>query len=211
MDRPAIPGSSQHADVTSEAMSDLSTSAESAPLAMESDSDSATEPAPGTVMEDDPEIEAATAMEAATVADVLADPWSHLKDFYLLVSKSGDSKCKTYQCLLCQPVKKLIKAHSSTTSHLKLHISRQHKERLADFEVVLSLGSRRGKRPSGDVPHLAKKHSTQTNIAAWASGSGSGALQSGVDTRIVDFFVANMLSLQVQSLASCHGYYMVKL
>jgi hypothetical protein len=55
---------------------------------MESDSDSATEPAPGTFIEDKPIIEAATAMEAATVTDVLADPWSHLKDFYLLVSKS---------------------------------------------------------------------------------------------------------------------------
>ncbi len=94
---------------------------------------------------------------------------------------------------------KHIKAHVSTLSHLKLHVSRAHGNSLKNFEDTVSQHSRRGKRPSGDDSKLTstKKQSQQSSIAAWASGAGSGALQSGVDRRIVDYFVGNMLALQV--------------
>jgi len=144
-----------------------------------------------------PDTDAAT---AATEAEILADPWHYLKDYFALTSICGDRK-KMYQCVLCLPVKKLIKAHASTTSHLKNHITRQHGGSLADFEDTISKGCRRGKRPSGDsnAPNSAKKPQQQS-IAAWASGSGYGARQSGVEKRIVDYFVANMLPLQVPYL-----------
>jgi hypothetical protein len=142
----------------------------------------------------------ATETAPLTEAELREDPWYYLKDFFTLVEKrSGDFK--TYQCVLCQPKVTKIKAHASTTSHLKSHVTRQHPGSLGTFETALSQGSRRGKRPSGEPPESpAGKRGGQMSIAAWASGAGSGALQSGVDKRIVDYFVANMLSLQVHIL-----------
>jgi hypothetical protein len=70
-----------------------------------------------------------------------------------------------------------------------------------DFENTISKGSRCGKQPSGhfSAPNSSKEPHQQS-IVAWASGSGSGALQSGVKKRIVDYFFANMLPLQVPYL-----------
>ena len=111
-----------------------------------------------------------------------------------------DNDKKSYQCVLCKPKIKNIKAHASTLLHLKLHVSRQHGGSLKNFEAIVNQHSRLSKRPSGeDSKTPAGKR--QTTIAAWASGAGSEALESGVDKRIVDFFVGNMLAFQVALLA----------
>ena len=133
-----------------------------------------------------------------TEEEIRSDAWAFLKDFFVLVEKRPDN-FKTYQCILCKPKVKHIKAHASTMSHLKLHVSRAHGNSLKNFEDTVNQHSRRGKRPSGDDSKLTStKKQSQQSIAAWASGAGSGALQSGVDRRIVDFFVGNMLALQVR-------------
>jgi hypothetical protein len=92
----------------------------------------------------------------------------------------------------------MLKAHSSSLANLRQHVTKIHGSSLVAFEAAVSKGSRR-KRPSGggSVPSAGGKRGGQTSIAAWSSGAGYAALQSGVDTRIVDFFVENMVSLKV--------------
>jgi hypothetical protein len=98
-----------------------------------------------------------------TEEEIRSDAWAFLKDFFVLVEKRRDN-FKTYQCILCKPKVKNIKAHASTLSHLKLHVSRAHGNSLKNFEDTVSQHSRRGKRPSGDDSKLTatKKQSQQS-------------------------------------------------
>jgi hypothetical protein len=88
-----------------------------------------------------------------TGEEIRSDAWAFPKDFFVLVEKRPDN-FKTYQCILCKPKVKHIKAHASTLSHLKLHVSRAHGNILKNFEDTVSQHSRRGKRPSGDDSKL---------------------------------------------------------
>ena len=133
---------------------------------------------------------------APTKEEVFGDTWAYLKNFYVWVEKRPDDS-KTYKCLLCQPKEVRIRSYPSTLHHLRSHVKRHHGDRLQDFEVAARQGRHRGgKRPGGSMEAAAKRG--QPLISGWATGAGSGALQSGVNKRIVDLFVGQMLSLQVK-------------
>jgi hypothetical protein len=125
----------------------------------------------------------------------ISDPWPYLKAFFVFVERKEESVI--HRCVLCVPKINNIRAHISTLSNLRVHMKKKHPEKLTDFEAAVVGG--RQKRPSGETWRSgeggppAKK---QMSLAGWP-GSGAAVRQAGVDRRIVDFFVGNMLSLQV--------------
>jgi len=184
MEPPSVPGPSRSSSSSSDVMNVVP--------AMETETEAATNVA---LEQGGPVDEPAAPFVPLSEEEISGDAWAFLKDFFVLVEKRPDN-FKTYQCVLCKPKVKSIKAHASTLSHLRLHVSRQHGTSLQKFEAAINQHSRRGKRPSGD-DSKSPASKRQSSIATWASGAGSGALQSGVDRRIVDYFVGNMLALQV--------------
>jgi hypothetical protein len=142
-----------------------------------------------------------------TKEEILQDTWAYLKNFFVWVEKRPD-KFKTYKCILCLPKETRIKAHPSTLSHLRSHVTRQHGDHVQDFEAATRQRPRGGKRPGNSLVATAAKKG-QPLIAGWAVGTGSGALQTGVNKRIVELFVSQMLSLQVKCLEN--GDLMLKL
>lgn len=141
---------------------------------------------------------AAVVFPAPTREELLKDPWAYLQNFFVWVEKR-DEKFKTYKCVLCLPKEVRVKAHVSTLSHLRSHVTRKHENHLQDFDAATKQRRRGEKRPGGSLVEAAAKKG-QPLIAGWASGAGSGALQTGVNKRIADLFVAQMLSLQVKSI-----------
>jgi hypothetical protein len=118
------------------------------------------------------------------------DPWPYLKNFFGFRGREGENV--RYECCLCSPKHVVIRAHASSLANLRSHVKRMHPDKLKEFEDAVA--ARRLKRPSGDSETSLRKK--QMTISSWAA-SGSGVRQSGVDRRVVDFFVANMLPLQV--------------
>jgi hypothetical protein len=117
--------------------------------------------------------------------------------FFVWEEKRTD-KFKTFKCLLCLPRDVFrIKSHSTALSHLRSHITRKHESHVQDFDAALPRsGAVEGSAPDS-LRQLPKRGSLPL-IEAFASGSG--ALQTGVNKRIVDLFVSQMLALQVRCI-----------
>ncbi len=90
--------------------------------------------------------------ESAVLDTSLADenPWPYLSSFFKMVTKKD--KNLTFECILCQPKKVLIKAHASTLTNLRSHTQRFHENRFVEFGEDCKQRSGRGKFKRGSSP-----------------------------------------------------------
>lgn len=137
------------------------------------------------------------------------NPWPFLDEFFTFKSREDDKLL--FSCKLCLPKDVQIKAHLSSRSNLKQHISRTHSSKISKFEETCNENIR-GKTKrfySGSSnesvfsPPDAKKTRQLTIDQSFAClAKGSGASQSAVDQGIVDLFIENMLPFHVVESSS---------
>ena len=130
--------------------------------------------------------------------DNSTNPWPYLIDFFLFVSRKGDNV--TAQCCLCRPKSTVLKAHVTSLSNLRAHMTRKHGEQLMEFDKIVKTSRQSRKRqsetPTSPSPFSPVQKKQQLLISSWGQ-TGSVVAQKAVDRKIVAFFVDNMLPFQV--------------
>ena len=145
-------------------------------------------------------------------ADINAQhPWPHLKKYFTLKAVNKDKTQLQFACILCKPKETVIKAHASSLFNLKSHIKKKHSTRAKQFEETIKAGSSRDKHlnkicSQTDEPPPKKTQVQLTVSETLTSRRGSFCRNAGsqkqVDTKIVDFFVCNLIAFNVVESSS---------
>jgi hypothetical protein len=144
-----------------------------------------------------------------TEDDLESDNWKYLKDFFVMSQTPvGTYRNCAYQCKLCIPRFKEVKASKTTYDALKNHISNHHKPKENEFLALIGKGvnhNKRRKDSEGIVSSPAVQQKTIKDYQGMLWGKpGQLVSNKQMDDDIVDLFVDNMLPLMVSASKLSH-------
>ena len=140
-----------------------------------------------------------------TEEDLESDNWNYLKEYFVMSQKPvGKYRNCAYQCKLCIPKFKEVKASKTTYDALKNHITKQHKHKEQEFLALISKGVNHNKRKRDSEGSVSSPAAQQKLIRDYR-GTVWGKPGQPVSTKqmnddLVDLFVDGMLPLMVSAL-----------
>ncbi len=137
--------------------------------------------------EEDIQSETITSQHKPKTLPKTDNPFPLLDKFFEYVGRTGNS-CETvnYKCITC---KMQLKAHYTTTSNLKRHITIRHPD-IREAFVDIMTKNKRHRNNSDECPVSPRKRSN-------VNKSDSGVKQNAANQKIVEFFVTNMINSTV--------------
>lgn len=145
---------------------------------------------------------------APTAADLANDNWRYIREFFVMTqTPSGKSRNCAYQCKLCVPKFREVKASKTTYDALKNHMKKDHPSREREFRALISTNVNHNKRrrdsegngsSPADQPKIKDYRGTQ-----WGK-PGQLVSKQQMNDDLVDLFVEGMLPMVVSASKLCH-------
>lgn len=107
------------------------------------------------------------------------NPWPYMEEYFDFIGIKG--KNLEFKCLLCTDKEKILSVSNKSSFNLKLHIGRSHPFESEQFQSLIANATQAvRKRKRGELPNFKIP-------------------LSDIDQYIVEFFIENMIPLQVRN------------